>query len=515
MNETIKEHSWIPLILVCFATFIIALDTTFMNVSISSVVADLNTDVSTIQAISSFYTLITASFMLLSTKLQDIVGKKKLFLIGAGIYGVGTLTAALSSSVLMLFVGWALLEGLGGALMTPTAVSIISGTYHGDKRTFALAIESALVAIAAAIGPLFGGVVTTYFTWRLGFAVEFIIVLIVLGLQGKIPHFEATGSKSELDITGAIVSFAGLVLFVVGILMLTDDTTFSIAAMVAGLIVLAVFALFEIKRKRKGNVPLLDVELLRDRNLRVGTLLRLLVNLAMGGTLFAVSVYLQSVLALSAFNTGLTLLPMTIGLLLCALIAPKLSAKLNHKILMSIGCIVAIVGCLILSQQFTMDTTMLELMPGLFILGAGLGFVMALGVDIALSNISEEGQNNASGIVTTGQTLGQSMGTAIIGVILILGIIGGINDAVDTYAPEYSGNQTFHDEVYNAFESISSINDVKAENSTIQSIVNIIIKDSMQFVMYVTAALMAVIFVLSLRLQDKEIKKPDKKFKKP
>ena len=161
-----------------------------------------------------------------------------------------------------------------------------------------------------------------------------------------------------------------------------------------------------------------------------------------------------------------------------------------------------------------MDTTMLELMPGLFILGAGLGFVMALGVDIALSTVPEEGQNNASGIVTTGQTLGQSMGTAIIGVILILGIIGGITDAVDTYAPEYSGNQTFHEDVYDAFQSISSINDVKAENSTIQSIVNVIIKDSMQFVMYVTAALMAVIFVLTLRLSDKEIKKPDKKIQK-
>ena len=505
-NDTVKQHSWIPLILVCFATFIIALDTTFMNVSISSVVADLNTDVSTIQTISSFYTLITASFMLLSTKLQDMVGKKKLFLIGAGIYGVGTLTAALSSSVLMLFIGWAVLEGLGGALMTPTAVSIISGTYHGDKRTFALAIESALVAIAAAIGPLFGGVVTTYFTWRLGFAVEFIIVLVVLALQGNIPYFEATGSKSDLDITGSIISFVGLVLFVLGILMLTDDTTFSIAAMVVGLIVLAAFALFEIKRKRKGNVPLLDVELLKDRNLRVGTILRLMVNLAMGGTLFAVSVYLQSVLALSAFNTGLTLLPMTLGLLLFALTAPKLSAKLNHKILMSIGCIIAIVGCLILSQQFTMDTTMLELMPGLFILGAGLGFVMALGVDIALSNIPEEGQNNASGIVTTGQTLGQSMGTAIIGVILILGVFGGISHAVDIYAPEYSGNETFQLEVYDQFQKVANINDVKSD-STIVSVVDIIVQDAMAFVMQVTALLMGIVFILSLRLEGKKTSK--------
>ena len=128
-------------------------------------------------------------------------------------------------------------------------------------------------------------------------------------------------------------------------------------------------------------------------------------------------------------------------------------------------------------------------------------------------NMKSPGIN--SSIVTTGQTLGQSMGTAIIGVILILGIIGGITDAVDTYAPEYSGNQTFHEDVYDAFQSISSINDVKAENSTIQSIVNVIIKDSMQFVMYVTAALMAVIFVLTLRLSDKEIKKPDKEIKKP
>ena len=515
MNETIKEHSWIPLLLVCLASFIIALDTTFMNVSISSVVADLNTDVSTIQTISSFYTLITASFMLLSTKLQDIAGKKKLFIMGAGIYGAGTLTASLSSSALMLFVGWAALEGIGGAFMTPAAISIISGTYHGDKRTFALAVESSLIAIAAAIGPLFGGIVTTYFSWRLGFACELIIVLIIFALQGKIPHFEPKGSRSELDITGSVISFIGLVLFVLGILMLSDDTAFSIATMLVGIIVLAAFALFEIRRKRKGDVPLLDVELLKDRNLRVGTTLRLMVNLAMGGTLFAVSIYLQSTLALSAFDTGLTLLPMTLGLLLFALFAPRLSVKLNHKVLMAAGCIIAIIGCLILSQQFTLDTTMLELMPGLFVLGAGLGFVMALGIDIALINIPDESQNNASGIVTTGQTLGQSMGTAIIGIILILGVIGGISDAVDTYAPQYSDNQTFHEGIYDYFQSVGSINDAKQENSTVQSIVNVIVKDSMAFVMYVTAGLMAVVFLLALRLSDKEIKKPDKHYKKP
>ena len=125
MNETIKEHSWIELILVCFATFIIALDTTFMNVSISQVVADLNTDVSTIQMTMAFYTLITAAFMLLSAKLQDIVGKMKLFLIGASLYGVGTLTAAISWDATILFIGWAVVEGIAGAFMIPAIISII------------------------------------------------------------------------------------------------------------------------------------------------------------------------------------------------------------------------------------------------------------------------------------------------------------------------------------------------------------------------------------------------------
>ena len=170
------NSSWFPLILVAFASFIITLDSTFMNVSISQLVVDLNTQVSVVQMIICFYTLTTASLMLVSSKLQDIIGKRTIFLIGAGIYGLGALIAALSQNALMLFIGWSLLEGIGGAFMTPAVVSIISGTYSGEKRTFALAISSAIVGIAAAIGPLFGGVVTTFLSWRYGFVFELLII---------------------------------------------------------------------------------------------------------------------------------------------------------------------------------------------------------------------------------------------------------------------------------------------------------------------------------------------------
>ena len=503
MNETIKEHSWVPLIIVALASFIIALDATFMNVSISQVVADLNTDVSTIQMIMSFYTLITAAFMLLSAKLQDIVGKKKLFLIGTALYGVGTFTAAISSSATMLFIGWSVIEGIAGALMMPATVSIISGTYSGEKRTVALAIVGVMGAIAAAVGPLFGGVMTTFLSWRYGFACELIIVFIILLMQSKIPNFVPTESKSDLDITGALISFVGLVLLVLGILSLSKDITTSVATIILGLIALAGFALFEIRRKRNGKVPLLDMALFKDRNLRVGSIILLLSYLAMGGALFAVSLFLQSVLELNAFNTGLTTLPLTMGLLIFAVLAPSLTGKMKHKTIMAIGGIMSIAGCMLLSYQFRLDTSTLDLIPGLFVMGAGLGFLMALCTDISLVNISKESQNNASGVNTTSQTLGESLGTAVIGIILILGVFGGISHAVDIYAPEYSGNETFHQEAYDYFQKVGSINEIK-ENDTIEDIVNIIIQDTMAFVMQVTAIIMGIVFILTLRLQDKK-----------
>ena len=507
MNETIREHSWIPLILVACASFIITLDSTFMNVSISQVVADLNTTVSTIQMTMAFYTLITAAFMLLSTKLQDIVGKKRLFLIGAVLYGIGTFIAAISQSDTMLFIGWAVIEGLAGALMTPATVSIISGTYSGERRTFALAIESVMAALSAAVGPLFGGIMTTFLSWRYGFASELLIVIIILAMRNKIPDFEPTESKRDLDITGAIISFIGLILFVLGILMLSEDATTSIVVIILGVIALAVFALFEIKRKRKGEVPLLDMDLFKDKNLRVGSIIILLSYIVMGGGLFVVSLFMQTVLNLNAFNTGLTTLPLTVGLLIFAAIAPSLTEKLNHKSLMAIGSIIAIIGCVILSYQFKINTTMLNLMPGMFILGSGIGFIMALSTDIALINIPDENQNNASGITTTGQTLGESMGTAIIGIILILGVMGGIANGVDTYAPEYSGNEQVHQDIFDYFEKVGNVDEIKSENSTVINIADTVIQDSMAFVMLVTAALMAIVFVLTFRLKDKKIKK--------
>ena len=504
MNERASENSWIPLIVVACASFIIVLDTLFMNVSISKIVVDLNTDVSTIQMIVSFYTLITAAFILLSTKLQDTVDKKKLFLIGAALFGIGTFTAAISSSTTMLFVGWAAIEGVAGALMLPAIVSIISGTYSGKKRTVALATLGMVTATADVLAPLLGGIITTYLSWRYAFAFELIIIFFILGMRNRIPDFKPTESKNDLDIIGAIISGIGLVLLILGILTLNKDVTASISEIILGLIVLAIFIWYELKRKRNGKVPLLDVDLFKDKNLRLGASIKLLYNIIISGTFFVLPLFFQSVLQLNPFYTGVASIPFCMGLLIFSVTAPKLIGKVNHKTLLAIGCIISIVGCLILSYQFKLNTTMLDLIPGQFLLGAGLGFMMALTVDVALFDIPDESQNNASGIVTTGDTLGSSMGTAIIGIILILGVMGGISTAVDTYAPAYSGDEQFHQEVYDYFQKLDTIN---GQDSIIVNTADIIIQNAMATVMYALAIITGVILILTLRIKDKNIKK--------
>lgn len=504
MNERTSENSWIPLIVVACASFIIVLDSLFMNVSISHIVVDLNSDVSTVQMIVSFSTLITAALILLSTKLQDIVGKKKLFFIGAALYGMAIFITAISSSVIMFFVGWSVIKGVAAALMLPAIVSIITGTYSGKMRTIALATLGIMSGLADILAPLLGGVITTYFSWRFTFAFELIFILFILVMQNKIPNFKPTESKNDLDIIGTIISSIGLVLLILGILTLTKDVTASIIEIILGLIVLATFIWYELKRKRSGKVPLLDVDLFRDKNLRLGASIKVLYNIIISGTFFVLVLFFQSVFQLNPFDTGLASVPFCMGLLIFSLSAPKLIGKLNHKKLMVIGCIMSIVGCLILSYQFKLNMSLMGLIPGLFLLGSGIGFMMALVSDVALFDIPAESQNNASGIISTSETLGSSLGTAIIGIVLILGVMGGISTAIDTYAPDYSGDEQFHQEVYDYFQKLDTID---GQDSVVVNTADIIIQSAMASVMMVLAIVLGVILILTLRIKDINIKK--------
>lgn len=505
MNKNSTENpTWIPLILISLAAFIITLDTTFMNVALSQLVSDLNTTISTIQLIISFYTLITASLMLIGSKLQDIIGKKKVFLLGAGIYGLGALLASLSQNSLMLFLGWSLLEGIGGSLMTPATISIASQTYHDDKRTFALAIISAMAGIAAAIGPLFGGVVTTFLTWRYGFIIELLIIILIFIFSGKIQNFEATLTMKDFDKTGSVMLVFGLVTLVLGILLIEDSIIITAGLILISLFILLIFTTYELKIKENGKIPILDITMLRVCNLTVGTLIRLITSIAMAGALFSISLFLQSVLKLDAFSTGLNLLPATIGILLASLIAPKLTSKIGHRISIGIGFLTSLIAVSLLSTQFGVNTTFESIAIGMFLFGFGLGFVLSLGMDIALVGTKEKDQNSASGLLTTGQTLGISMGTAIIGCILIVGATWGLHDAVNTYAPDHVSDEQLHAGSQEYLQKMGHINitELKGDTSIKEQAVNTVLSDTMQLVFVAISILLALGIILTFRLDD-------------
>lgn len=504
--EKSKNISWMPLFVIAAAAFVGALDATFMNVSMSQVVIDLDTSVGTIQKMVRFYTLITASLLMISAKLQDIIGKRKIFLLGMIIYGIGDLIAALSPNAVVLFIGWSFLEGIGIALMGPALISIIAGTYDGIQRTKALAVVSTMAGVAVAVGPLFGGVVTTFFSWRFGFGFELIIIAFVLIQHRKIKVFPKIASPKDLDLTGSVLSVAGLLLLMIGILQLTDKNAMLCVILVtASILVILAFGIFELRYSKAGKVPLFDVRLLKNCNLRNGTLVRLITSFVMAGTLFALSVFLLSVLKLSAFETGLMLMPMTVGMMLVSFIAPKMAMKIGHKYTMILGFVIAIGGCLAMRNRFTPDTSFMSLFPCLLIYGVGLGFPSSLSVDVPLSTVPPQAQNSCSGLVSTGQNLGLSMGTGIMGVVLTLGAVSGLREAINSYTPMNLSYEAFRANAEMYMQKMGHVDPLTLtvkDQASYQKIVGAIYQDAMGLVMMVAVGLMVLGIILAVSLND-------------
>ncbi|WP_414470446.1 MFS transporter [Methanobacterium sp. ACI-7] len=501
---------WTVLIIVSLSAFIITIDSTFMNVAITNLVVDLNTTVSVIQLIIATYALTMASLMLLGGKMQDIIGRKKTFLLGAIIYGFGTVIAALSVNSLMLLFGWSILEGIGAALMTPATASIITGSYSGKDRAFAIGIWTAIAGIAAAIGPILGGFLTTFFSWRYGFGLELIIVFAILALSRKIKHFPKTMDASQLDKLGILLSIVGFSIFVIGILSLnfSRNLLLSFSIISIGIIFLILFYISQSRRIKRNNEPLTDIRLFKDRNFTMGNISRLIMQLALAGSVFALPVFLQLVTGADAFTTGLVLLPLTVGLLICSIGTSRLAARFESRHIISSGFLVAIVGSLLLSYQFNLNTTLWQLVPGTFLLGVGIGLSLPLSADVVLSSASQNKQSDASGMMSTFSNLGSSIGTALIGVILIFGIFSGLATAVNqTYPGEFS-KQEIQENIAGWVEKMQSTNipELKENQaSKVFNIVNLTIKNAMKTTFQFVSVIFFIGFITSLFIRPLEV----------
>jgi EmrB/QacA subfamily drug resistance transporter len=437
-----NQNKWGVVIVACMAIFIIVLDSSAMNVAISTLVVELNTTLSVIQAIIALYALIIASFMLLGSKIQDILGRKKTFLLGLGIYACGTTIATLSLNAGMLLIGWAILEGIGAAMMFPATTTLVGSSYEGKDRVTAFGIWGGIAAMGAAIGPIIGGIFTTYLTWRLVFGMELVFVFIILIFRNYLTESQPTLKWKDLDIVGALLSIVALVLIVLGILLLSKPEYWGYVAtlLISGSILFIVFLLWQRRRINRGLEPLSDISLLKNRLFSLGNFNSILQQIPLAGFLFIIPVFLQQVSKADAFTTGLALLPASITILIFSLVGARLSSKVGPKYLLMIGFIIAAAGTYILGGVFNVNTQAVDIIPGTVVFGIGVGLTLSQMTNLIISAARADQETDASGLFNAFKNLGYSIGTALIGVLLLLGVFGGLTTGIETSG--IAGNMT-------------------------------------------------------------------------
>lgn len=438
---------WGPLIALSIATFIVVLDTTMMNVAVPQIAADLNTNVGGVQAGISLYAMVMASLMLLATKIADLKGNKRWFIIGLGIYGVGTAMAAVAPTLGILILGWSFLEGIAAAFILPLTFTMTYSHYRGKQRAVAFGILGGLGAVGAAIGPMLGGILTTFSTWRLGFGIELVGVFAIIPLLRYLRETDPDRTGT-LDWVGAVLSILMTLSIVVGLLLaptyglvfprrpfFVGDVQLNILGLAPsvwliffGLLLVALFFHWQTRRERANKTPLFTRSLLNNRGFVRTVAAYAIFMIAMMGLLFTVPVFLQSIRGFSAFETGIALLPFSLTAMFVAFGTAPLSARVHPKYLMVGGLGVSAIGFLGMWAVISPTVTTLDLiLPGFFV-GLGTGLLTGPAVNLTLSYVRRHQRNEASGARNANAQLGASLGTAVIGSLLLVGFFVGIVD---------------------------------------------------------------------------------------
>jgi MFS family permease len=437
-----KQASWGVITMLAAAQFIMVLDTTVMNVSITQVAADLNTTIVGLQTAITMYTLVMAAFMLLGGKLGDRWGAKRAFWIGLLVYGLGSLTTALAPTLGVLLVGWSFIEGFGAVLVIPAIAALTAATYSGRQRALAYGILGGVSGASAALGPLIGGFVTTYYTWRLVFAAETVVVLGVMLFLRLIPA--TSGHKSKLDISGAVLSAVSLGMIVFGILSSSQWGWIAPTASVPvingvpltplglspvfwlitfGLVLLGVFARHEQAFIDAGKEPLLDIRLLKIPPMRAGLVTYLSQQFIIMGTFFVLPLFLQTVLGFDALETGIILLPLSLSLLVFALAGARYSGRYSPKRIAYLGLLLMLSGLVLLIAFTSTDLHSTGFKIALALVGAGNGLLVSQLGNVIMSSVPPERGSEAGGLQGTAMNLGASLGVALVGSILIASLV--------------------------------------------------------------------------------------------
>ena len=405
-------------LLLSMAMFVLVVDTSLMNVSISAVVTDLGTTVSGVQSAIALEALVSAAFILISSKVGDLIGRKLAYTLGLLGYAAGALAMVLAQDLRAIVIFWAILGGLGASLLLPSMQSLIHGNFEGPAQKRVYALVGASAAIAAAIGPLIGGFITTYLSWRVGFLLELVVIGIVLLGLPRIKDVAFTGDKG-IDLVGALLSVVGMGGVVLGILIWQEGGEAVALFIAVGAIALASLAWWLVRRKREGKLPLIDPDLFRSPHFRLGISSQLLQQTALGGAMIALPIFLQMVLEYNALQAGLSLAPLSLSMFGVSLLAGRRAGKRRASSIIRAGFALLSLGMLILLPLVPRVDSGWWLVVPLAIAGSGLGLLVSQLNNYTLAPISEERISEAAGVNSAGGSFGLSFGLALAGGLMM------------------------------------------------------------------------------------------------
>jgi MFS family permease len=423
------------------AQFIASYAATNMNVAISTIAKDLGTTVIGVQTTITLFTLTMASLMIPGSKLTDIWGRKRCLVAGLGVYGIGALLAALAQGLGLMIFGYSLLEGIGSALMIPPIYILITLAFADvQSRARYFGIVSGAGGLGAAAGPLIGGLLTSAISWRVSFGVQVLVVAWILVLARRITDPPRQGTRPRFDLVGAVLSAAGLFFVVFGILQsgtygwFVARKDFSVAGTVVlpkggvspvwlfvaiGALILAWFLLHIRSRERAGKDPLVSVRLFRNRTSNLGLVTQNVQWLTLQGSFFVFSVFLQQVRGFNAIQTGLMLTPATVGILASSAAAQRLAERHPQRTLIRSGFVTTTAGMALLLALVRDTSSLFSFVPGLLLMGIGVGVMLTASVNLVQSSFPEADQGDISGISRSVSNLGSSLGTALAGSVLV------------------------------------------------------------------------------------------------
>jgi MFS family permease len=405
-------------LLLSMAMFVLVVDTSLMNVSISAVIHDLHTTASGVQSAIALEALVSAALILRGRKAADLMGRKRAYVLGLLAYATGALAMTLSQSLAPVVIFWAIVGGIGAALLLPSMQSLIHGNFEGAAQKRAYAMVGAAAAIATAVGPVLGGFITTYLSWRVGFLLEVGIIAVVLLNIGIVRDVAYTGAR-KVDGVGALLSIVGMGGIVLSILAWQEGADSVGLLLMLGLAAMGALVYWLRRQKRLGRPALIDPGLFSSKVFRIGVSQQLLQQVALGGMMIALPMFLQMALGYNALQAGLSLAPLSLSMFGVALLAGRRAGQRRPGAIIRMGYLLLTVGVLLLLLAVPQAGSGWDLLIPLLLAGSGLGLLVSQLNNYTLSPISGEHVSEAAGVNSAAGSFGLSFGLAFSGAIML------------------------------------------------------------------------------------------------